>query len=148
MLSCNNNSTTPLNATQLTVAKDSTALLMDSIAQDITHDGPTAWLKYFENTPTFFMAADGQLAFANNDSATNFIRHILAKNIKAITLRWNNVRIDPLTASLASIGADYHEDITDFSSKTTPYEGYFTAIAEQTPQGWKLRNLHWSQKAK
>jgi hypothetical protein len=118
--------------------------MIESIAKDVSHDGPIAWLQYFENTPNFFMAADGRLAFSNNDSAAQFIKNSLVKSVSKIELHWNNIRIDPLSGKLAGIGAEYHEDITYDTGKRLPYDGYFTALAEQTPQGWKLRNAHWS----
>ena len=142
--SCSSNNTATLTATQVSIVKDSATNLMGSIAKDISHDGPIAWLKYFEKSPGFFMASDGQIAFANNDSATAFVQNVLVKNIKQIQLQWSNIRIDALTPTLASIGANFHEELTDFSSKVMPFTGYFTAVAEQTSTGWQLRNLHWS----
>ena len=142
--SCNTNNAATLAGTQVSAVKDSATNLMNSIAKDISHDGPIAWLKYFEKSPGFFMASDGQIAFANNDSATAFVQNVLVKNIKQIQLQWSNIRIDALTPTLASIGASFHEELTDFSSKVMPFNGYFTALAEQTSTGWQLRNLHWS----
>jgi hypothetical protein len=124
--------------------KDSATNLMNAIAKDISHDGPIAWLKYFEKSPSFFMASDGQIAFTSNDSATAFVQNVLVKNINKIQLQWSNIRIDALTPTLASIGANFQEELTDVSSKKLPVNGYFTAIAEQTQTGWQLRNLHWS----
>jgi len=93
--------------------KDNVQFMAVSITKDISHEGPIAWLGYFENTPDFFMVSDGQLVFPNIDSATNFINNTLIKVMPRIQLRWNNVRIDPLTINLASISAVFHEDITD-----------------------------------
>ena len=117
---------------------------MDSISRNVSQHGPIAWLKYFENTSDFFMVSDGQLVFPNIDTATNFINNVLVKVIPKIQLSWSNIRIDPFTTSFAGISTVYHEDITDSSGKTTPHDGYFTGIAHQTSQGWKLRNAHWS----
>jgi hypothetical protein len=118
--------------------------MTESIAKNISHEGPVAWLRYFENSPGFFMASDGQLVFPNIDTAKNFINNILIKAMPEIQLRWSNIRIDPLAINLASISAVYHEDISDSTGNMTPHDGYFTAIAHQTAQGWKLRNAHWS----
>ena len=141
--SCSNN-TESFTPKERSLVKDSVQLMAESIAKDISREGPIIWLRYFENTPDFFMAADGQLEFPNIDTATNFINNILIKIMPKIQLRWSNIRIAPLTAKLASVSAVYHEDITDPTGKTTPHDGYFTGIAHQTPQGWKLRNAHWS----
>lgn len=141
--SCTDQSLTQKESAAVT---DSVSQLAQTIAKDISHDGPAAWLKYFETNPNFFMASDGQLVFANNDSATNFIKNVLVKNITKIELQWKDIRIDPLTQNFADMAATFHEDITDITGKTMPYDGYFTAIAERGTQGWQLRNAHWSIK--
>lgn len=126
------------------VVRDSVSAMAASIARDVSQKGPVAWTDYFENTPQFFMAVDGQLVFNGYDSANTFIRSVLVKSILAIQLRWSNIRINALTDQLAGIAAVYHEKITDATGKITPSDGYFTGIAHQTPQGWKLLNAHWS----
>ena len=140
---CNNN-TKSLSPKDRSIVQDSVQLMTESIAKNISHEGPVVWLRYFENSPGFFMASDGQLVFPNIDTAKNFINNILIKAMPEIQLRWSNIRIDPLAINLASISAVYHEDISDSTGKMTPHDGYFTAIAHQTAQGWKLLNAHWS----
>jgi SnoaL-like domain len=141
--SCSNNAGA-FTLKERSLVQDSVRLMAESIAKDVSHDGPVAWLRYFESTPDFFMASDGQLVFPNIDTATGFINNILVKSISKIELHWSNIRVDPLTAELASISAIFHEDIKDAAGKTTPGDGYFTGIAHQTSQGWKLHNAHWS----
>ncbi len=143
LLSCNNNSDS-LHAKQVSDVKDSVQQMTASIAKDVSRDGPVAWLRYFENTPNFFMASEGQLVFQNYDSANNFINHVLVKNIRKIELHWRNTRIDPLTYTLASIAAMFHEDITNSAGIKIPMDGYFTGIAQHTSGGWKLLSVHWS----
>lgn len=142
-ISCNTN-TGSLNAKQVADIQDSVQRMTESIAKNVSLEGPVAWLQYFENAPGFFMASNGQLVFPNIDTARNFINNILVKSIVKIELRWSNIRIDPLSGKLAGISAIFHEDITDSTRKMTPYDGYFTGIAHQTSQGWKLHNAHWS----
>jgi hypothetical protein len=142
---CNNNSAS-LNPKQAAGISDSVQLMAISIARDVSHNGPAAWLKYFEDTQGFFMASDGQLVFPGIDTAKNFINNILVKKISKIDLRWNSIRVDPLTTRLASIAANFQEDITDSDGKMIHQDGYFTGIAHQTPEGWKLYNAHWSSK--
>jgi SnoaL-like domain len=129
---------------QLAAVRDSVQIMTESIARDVSGEGPVAWLKYFENTPDFFMASEGRLVFPNSDSATAFIKNILVKSISKIELRWDHIRIDPLTTKLAGVSANFHEDIIDPTGKKIVGDGYFTGIAEETSQGWKLRNAHWS----
>ncbi len=123
---------------------DSVNRMMQGIARDITAKGPSAWLIYFEDSPDFFMVSDGKMAFRDHETARLVIENTLAKNISHISLSWSHIRIDSLTPALASAGAEFHEDISDPSGKMTPYDGYFTALAERTDRGWQLRNAHWS----
>jgi hypothetical protein len=136
-----------LSTTDTALVKDSVTLLTANIAGDISGRGPVAWLKYFENSPDFFMASDGQLALQGYKSAKTFILKTLIKTIPGIKLNWKHIRIDPLTNDWASIGADFHEDLTDATGKTLSYDGYFTGLAHYDGHNWKLRNLHWSIKA-
>jgi hypothetical protein len=143
VLSCNSN-TGSLTQQQSIEVKNSVQKMMNMIAKDISQDGPIAWLKYFENTPDFFMASEGQLLFPNSDSAKTFIKSTLVKQILKIELHWSNVRIDPLNNKFANVAATWNEDLTDFANKTISESGYFTGVAEKTLQGWQLRNTHWS----
>ena len=126
--------------------KDSVTWLTTSIAKDLSAKGPASWLNYFENAPGFFMATDGQLAFKDYQSSKEFILNTLAKNISKISLQWTNLRVEPLTINLASIGSGFHEDLTGTDGKIISVDGYFTATASLENDGWKLRNLHWSTK--
>lgn len=120
--------------------------LMDSIAADVSAKGPGVWLNYLQDTSYFFMADNGQLAFKDYKSAVKFVQDTLVKSMPKVSLKWSNVRIDPLTDNIASIGAGYHEDVTDTAAKVTALDGYFTATAVQVNDEWKLRNMHWSDK--
>jgi len=126
--------------------KDSVGQLAAAIARDISKDGPSAWLRYFDDAPPFFMASDGQLVFPDHQAAGKFISGVLVRQIRHIDLKWNNLRIDSLTPGMALMASDFHEDITDSTGKTIASDGYFTGIAQQTPGAWKLRNAHWSIK--
>ncbi len=143
--SCNNRTVRNTPA-QNSEVKDSVAKLMQNISKEVSEKGPVAWLQIFENSPGFFMVSDGQLQFPDNDSAHRFISHTLIKMIPNIDLKWHNLRIDPLTNTLAAIGADFHEDITTMDQRRMPVDGYFTALAENGAKGWQLRNAHWSIK--
>jgi len=128
------------------VVKDSVTALTVNIAHDLAAKGPVAWLNYFQDSPDFFMANEGQLALHNYQSAKAFIQDTLVKSISKINLRWSHTHIDPLAQNIAAIGSDFHEDITFAWGETTPFDGYFTGVAIKTPKGWKLRNAHWSIK--
>ncbi len=127
--------------------KDSISSMAINITRDISSQGPAAWLNYFEDTPDFFMVSNGELAFRDYKSAKEFILNKLVKNIPHIKLHLTNERIDALSSDLASIGADFREELTDKNGKTLNFEGYFSAIVHLTDHGWKLRNVQWSIKA-
>jgi hypothetical protein len=123
--------------------KQGVTALTDSIAADLRKEGPSAWLRYFEQTSGFFMASDGAMAFPSNDSATKAVRNI-ALVLKHLDLRWGALRIDSLTPGMAQLGAPFDETMIDSAGKEVKISGYFTAIAQRGEAGWKLRNAHWS----
>jgi len=145
VMSCNSASQN-LVAEQQNKVKTEVKQFTDSIATNVSKDGPIAWLKYFNDSPGFFMASDGQLVFPDHAAAQQFITGTLVKTISKINLRWYNLRIDALTPGLAAIGAGFHEDLTDNQGKTSPYNGYFTGVAQKRDKGWQLRDAHWSLK--
>jgi hypothetical protein len=144
LTSCTQNNKSSLTNTQALTVKDSIIALINHTAKDISARGPIAWLDYFENSPDFFMASDGDLAFKDYASADMFIKKTLVNQIQRIKLSFSSVRINPVSEQFAFIGASVHEDITGFSGKAMPFDGYFTATAHQTPTGWKYLNMHWS----
>ncbi len=135
-----------ITSEQQVVIKDSVQKMAIRLAKDVSTDGPGTWLYYFENNADFFMASNGALEFSTKDSATYLMNKIVVKHIKRIKLQWKNIRIDVLSRTFASLAMNFHEAITDTNDQTVQIEGYFTALAHQTSQGWKLRNAHWSIK--
>jgi hypothetical protein len=144
--------------TDCTGARTSSSLTMDqsvattnsvrafagTVANDVTARGPLAWRDHFAETPSFFMAAEGQLVFANSDAATRGIRELPGR-IAQIELRWGDpVLVDPLTTALAMMAAPYHEVEVDPAGHRVESSGYFTGLVELGPAGWKFRNAHWS----
>jgi hypothetical protein len=123
---------------------DTVKQMTANISRDLAAKGPIAWLDYFDNSPQFFMINDGQLAFHDYASAKSFIQDTLIKNMHRIALKWKDMRIDPLDDNVVAIGSSFHEDITMVNGQTLPFDGYFSGTAINTPNGWKLINLHWS----
>ena len=117
-----------------------------AVAAGVTQRGPVAWRDYFADTPAFFMAVDGHMAFETSDAATHGIQGV-AKAIPHIELHWGDVRVDPLTPRLAMVAAPYHELQIDAGGRQVSMDGYFTALAELGPSGWRFRNVHWSTAA-
>jgi len=128
------------------LVKDSVEQMAINISNDVSRNGPKAWLNYFEDSPGFFMATDGQLAFKDYPTAKNMVSTVIAKSISKITLNWKNIRIEPLTMSLASFAADFHEDLVLSSGAHLSVDGYFTSIAHFDGSRWKLRNMNWAIK--
>ena len=116
---------------------------MNNVAQDVTRDGPLAWQKELQDSPAFFMASEGQLAFSNGPAAIEGIQE-LPKIIKRIELRWSDVRVDALTADLAAVGASWQEVREDPQGHSLTQKGYFTGVVQQQNGRWQFRDAHWS----
>lgn len=115
-----------------------------TVAHDVTHEGPLAWGRYFDESPAFFMAVNGQMAFPSGAAAKDGIPSV-AQVIKHIELKWgDDLRIDALTPELAVVAAPWHEVQTDASGHIIEESGYFTAVAEYRSGRWLFRNAHWS----
>jgi hypothetical protein len=115
-----------------------------TMAHDVSHEGPAAWGRHFSESPAFFMASEGHLVFANRASATAAIGD-LVRSIKQIELQWgSDLRVDPLAPDLAVMAAPYHEIRTDAFGDRVDESGYFTGIAEYNRGRWQLRDAHWS----
>jgi hypothetical protein len=125
------------------VDKEVRAFAQD-VARGVTKEGPTAWRRYFSESPEFFMAAEGRLAFSNGASAIAAIPE-LARTIKQIDLQWGeDLRVDPLTADLAVMAAPYREVRTNAAGDRLNEAGYFTATTQFKDGRWQFRNAHWS----
>lgn len=117
---------------------------MQSVAQDITRDGPTAWRREFADTPAFFMAVEGRVAFADSAAVTAGLPAVAAM-IKQIELKWgDDLRVDPLTRNLAVVGTSWHEVQVDAAGKRVEESGYFTGVTEYREGQWQFRDAHWS----
>jgi hypothetical protein len=144
ILSCNSHSGGPSGTEKVEVNKAVHAM-MENIAIDVSQKGPVAWLNYFDSSAHFFMANNGNLAFRDFGSGKRMIMDTLIKMVQSIQLRFSDIRIDSLSWNTASIGAKYHEESKDTEGNSHLYDGYFTGVAVLTDQGWRLRNLHWSE---
>jgi hypothetical protein len=114
------------------------------VGQDVTREGPLAWKKEFEDSSAFFMASEGQLAFANKQAATQGTE-AFAKTINHMELRWgDDLRIDALTPELAMVGTTWKEVRVDVEGHTVMEGGYFTGLVEKRGGQWQFRDAHWS----
>ena len=123
---------------------DSVRAFMETVAREVTRDGPAAWRRQFADDAAFFMAAEGRLVFPSAEAAAKGIDE-LTRVIAHIELRWGNeVRVDPLGAGLAMVGASYTEVRADTAGHRVDEAGFFTGLAEHRAVGWRFRDAHWS----
>ena len=132
-----------LTAEKRAAVEASVREFMSKVQQDVTREGPLAWQKEFQDSPAFFMASEGQLAFANGQAAQQGVQG-LPKIIKKIALRWDDMRVDVLTTDLAAVGASWQEVREDPQGHSTTQKGYFTGVVEQQNGTWQFRDVHWS----
>jgi hypothetical protein len=123
---------------------ESARTFMHIVAHDVTQEGPLAWLKFFDTGPKFFMAVNGQLAFPSAAAAEEGTQNF-ARTINRIDLTWgDDLRVDPLTAELAVVGASWREVQVDKGGHRIEETGYFTGLAEYRENRWRFRDAHWS----
>jgi hypothetical protein len=131
-------------ADQKQAVENDTRKFMLTVGHDVTHDGPNAWLKYFSDSPEFFMASEGAMAFPSSQAAQQGTQ-AFAKTINHMQLLWgDDMRIDPLAPDLAVVGTSWHEIRVDTQNKTADESGYFTALVEKRNGQWQFRDAHWS----
>lgn len=117
---------------------------MQSVAHDVTRQGPRAWSRYFEDGPAFFMAVNGQVAFSSGMAAKNGIPRI-ALMFRRTQLDWgNDLRIDPLSRRLALVAVPWREVLTPANGEVMKQTGFFTGLAEYRDRRWQFRDVHWS----
>jgi len=140
----NSTDNSQLSPEQKTAVKAAVRSSMADVARDVSANGPTAWQKHFVDDPSFFMAAQGQLFFPNGQPMGQWVQGI-THFIKTVNLQWGDpMRIDPLTPTLAMVGAPYVEIQTDPQGQQMTERGYFTGLAELRNGRWQFRDAHWS----
>ena len=110
---------------------------MQTVSHSVTQDGPMAWVKYFDASPAFFMAFNGQMAFPNVAAAQEGTR-TFAQTICHIELKWGDLRVDPLENEFAVVAVSWREIQVDTVGHS------FTGLAEYREGQWKFRDAHWS----
>ena len=117
---------------------------MQTVSRSVTQDGPTAWIRYFDASPAFFMAVNGKMAFPNAAAAEDGTRKF-AHTISKIELQWgNDLRVDPLTNEFAIVAVSWREVQVNTAGHSVTETGYFTGLAEHREGHWQFRNAHWS----
>ena len=117
---------------------------MQTVSHSVTLDGPVAWIKYFDASPAFFMAVNGQMAFPNTNAAQEGTRKF-AQTIRHIELKWgDDLRVDALTNEFAVVAVSWREIQVDTTGHSVTETGYFTGLAEYREGRWQFRDAHWS----
>lgn len=133
-----------LTASQRAVVEKGVRGFVQNVARAVAQEGPGAWRKEFADSPSFFMASEGRLVFANGDAAAQGIQD-LTHMIKHIELRWgDDLRVDALTPRLAVVGTSWQEVREDTQGHQVTESGYFTGLVEKREGQWQFRNAHWS----
>jgi hypothetical protein len=134
----------PLTPERAAAVDKGVRAFMRDVAHGVTQDGPAAWRKYFADSPAFFMAVNGKIAFANSAEVTTGLPRV-ALAIKQIELKWgDDLRVDPLAPDLAVVGAPYHELQVWADGHHVEDSGYFTGVAQYRDGRWQFRDAHWS----
>ncbi|HTA42040.1 MAG TPA: hypothetical protein VK789_06315 [Bryobacteraceae bacterium] len=133
-----------LTAAQFKSVSKSARIFALEVASDVTKEGPSAWLKHFEESPSFFMASEGRLVSPDNASAAMAIQE-LSRSTPHIELTWgSDLRVDPLTPGLAVLAASYREVEVSSTGEHKEISGFFTGVTEQQQGRWRFRDAHWS----
>jgi hypothetical protein len=133
-----------LSAADSAAVRQSVRSFVQSVAHDVTRQGPLAWSRYFDDSPAFFMAVNGQVVFSSGTAARDGIPKV-ALMFKHIELNWgDDLRIDPLTRRLAVVAVSWREVLTDSAGHVMQQAGFFTGVAEDRNGRWQFRDVHWS----
>lgn len=134
-----------LTSAQRVEVEDGVKRFMIAVAHDVSTEGPVAWHKHFADSPAFFMAVNGQMAFANSEAAAAGIDGF-AHTVQHIDLKWGDgVRVDALNAQFAVVAAPWTEVQTDLKGHAVTSSGFFTGLAENRNGQWRFRDAHWSE---
>lgn len=124
-------------------AVDSARALFASVPAALAADGPTAWLPFFEETPSFFMASDGAMAFADRPSAEGFLADF-GRQVAAMSLEWDEPRFEHLDGDVVAVTASYREDITLNDGTVSSFGGRVSGVIRRREGSWRFQHLHWS----
>jgi hypothetical protein len=115
----------------------------DSIPPALAAEGPSAWLDFFEDSPSFFMASDGAIAFPDQSSAEAFLEDFSTR-VSAMSLEWFQPRFEILSAGVVVVITSYHEEITMTDGTLSSFGGSVSGVIRNHAGLWRLQHLHWS----
>ncbi len=134
----------PVSSDRASSVDQAVRAFMQAVSHSVTQDGPMAWIKYFDASPAFFMAVNGQMAFPNAAAAQEGTR-TFAQTMRHIELKWgDDLRVDALTNDFAVVAVSWREIQVDTAGHSVTETGYFTGLAEYREGRWQFRDAHWS----
>ncbi len=104
---------------------------------DIKKDGLTAEFKYLDHSSEFYWAPPGFNEPITYDQVEKGVNQNAAK-FKSVDNTWLSLRIDPLTAELASYTGTIHSIATDTTGQIGDYKLIETGLMIKRNDGWKL----------
>ncbi len=117
---------------------------VQNMAYDVRAEGPHAFTGYFEHSPQFSMITNGQLIFPDYKTAEQVIERQWATSVVKLSLRWKQVKVEPINSEFAYVKAAYTDSSTLNTGRKIFRAGYFTGLAHLTDKGWRIRTAHWS----
>lgn len=61
-----------------------------------------------------------------------------------MSLRWDDLPVEPLGPGIATIGARYQEVVDMADGTRREFAGYVSGVARSQSGEWRLQHLHWS----
>ena len=124
-------------------AIDSARALFESVPGALASGGPAAWLDLFEETPSFFMASDGAITFADRPSAAAFLGDF-SQQVTAMRLAWHEPRFEHLAGDIVVVTASYDESLTMADGTASSFGGRVSGVIRRQGGAWGFQHLHWS----
>jgi ketosteroid isomerase-like protein len=127
-------------------ALDSARALLASVPTALGDRGPAAWLDFFEDTPSFFMASDGAIAFADRVTAETFLDDF-SRKVSGMVLEWHQPRFEDLGGDIVAVTASYDETIRMRDGTESSFGGHMSGVIRRQGGRWRFQHLHWSSPA-
>jgi len=117
---------------------------METVAREVTRDGPLAWSRFFSTDPEFYMAVNGQRVFPSGAAASAAIAE-LPKALASVQLSWGtDLRVEVLAPDAATVGVSYAETRVTPKGERISDAGFFTGTVQRRAGRWLFHNAHWS----
>lgn len=127
-------------------AVDSARALLVSVPTALADRGPSAWLDFFEDSPSFFMASDGAIAFSDRSAAETYLDGF-SRSVSEMALEWHEPRFEDLGGDVVVVTASYDETIRMHDGTESSFAGRMSGVIRRQANRWRFQHLHWSSPA-